>query len=61
MKLSAPSTGIFLLSTVIVGLLLGGNYFGVHVPVLTAIAVGHPFEVTLAAWFLLFLGVAFNL
>jgi hypothetical protein len=61
MKLSAPSVAIFLASTLIIGVILAGNYFGVYVPVLTAIAVGHPFEVTLAAWFLLFLGVAFNL
>lgn len=61
MKLSAPSVGIFLISTVIVGIILASNYFGVHVPVLTAIARRHPFEITLIAWFLLFLGVAFNL
>ena len=61
MKLSAPSIGIFLISTLIIGLIVAANYFGVHVPILTAIATGHPFEVTLAAWFLLFLGVAFNL
>ncbi len=61
MKLSAPSFGIFLISTIIIGMILAANYFGVHVPVLTAIATGHPFEVTLIAWFLLFLGVAFNL
>jgi hypothetical protein len=61
MKLSAPSLGIFLISTVIIGLILAARYFGVYVPILTAVATGHPFEVTLAAWFLLFLGVAFNL
>jgi hypothetical protein len=61
MKLSAPSVGIFLMSTLIIGLIVAAKYFGVHVPVLTAIAAGHPFEVSLAAWFLLFLGVAFNL
>jgi hypothetical protein len=61
MKLSAPSLGIFLISTIIIGMILASKFFGVHVPVLTAIATGHPFEVTLGAWFLLFLGVAFNL
>ncbi len=61
MKLSAPSVGIFLISTLIVGVIVAARYFGVDMPVLTAVANGHPFEVTLAAWFLLFLGVAFNL
>lgn len=61
MKLSAPSTAIFLISTCLVILIVGSNYFGFDVPVLTAIARVHPFEVTLAAWFLLFIGVAFNL
>ena len=61
MKLSAPSIGIFLISTFIVGLIVAARYFGADLPLLTAIADGHPFEVALAAWFLLFLGVAFNL
>jgi hypothetical protein len=61
MKLSAPSVGIFLLSTVIIGLLIAARYFGVDLPILTAVARSRPFEVTLVAWFLLFLGVAFNL
>ena len=61
MKLSAPSTIIFLISTCMVVLIVGANYFGFDVPVVTAIARMHPFEVTLVAWFLLFIGVAFNL
>jgi len=31
------------------------------VPILTPIVIGHPFEITLIAWAMLFAGVAFNL
>ena len=61
MKLSAPSTAIFLISTIVIAVVVAAQYFGVDIPVLTAIALGHPFEATLLAWFLLFIGVAFNL
>jgi|EndMetStandDraft_5_1072996.scaffolds.fasta_scaffold25373_4 hypothetical protein len=61
MKLSAPSLAIFLTSTVMIGLIIGAKYFGIDVPILATIARVHPVEVALAAWFLLFIGVAFNL
>ena len=61
MKLSAPSFGIFATSTILVVLIILSTYFDVRVPVLTPIVDGHPFEVTLVAWGLLFAGVSFNL
>jgi hypothetical protein len=61
MKLSAPSLVIFLISTVLVGLTVAANFFGMDVPILATMARVHPLEVTLVAWFLLFIGVAFNL
>jgi hypothetical protein len=60
MKLSAPSLGMFLSSTFIIAVIVASNFFGLDVPVLSVLATGHPFESALAAWFLLFLGVAFN-
>ena len=60
MKLSAPSLGMFLSSTFMIAVILASNFLGLDVPVLSALATGHPFESTLAAWFILFLGVAFN-
>jgi len=61
MKLSAPSFGMFAVSTVLVVLIVLSRYFAVDVPILTPIVEGHPFEVTLVAWGLLFAGVSFNL
>jgi hypothetical protein len=61
MKLSAPSLAIFLISTILVGLTVAANFFGMDVPILATMARVHPLEVTLVAWFLLFIGVAFNL
>jgi hypothetical protein len=61
MKLSAPSFWVFLISTIMIGLTIGAHYFGIDVPILATAARVHPVEVTLAAWFILFIGVAFNL
>lgn len=61
MKLSAPSFGMFAVSTVLVVLIVLSRYFAVDVPILTPIVEGHPFEVTLVAWGLLFAAVSFNL
>jgi len=61
MKLSAPSLAIFLISTILVGLTVAANFFGMDVPILATMARVHPLEVILVAWFLLFIGVAFNL
>jgi hypothetical protein len=61
MKLSAPSLWVFLISTIMIGLTIGAHYFGIDVPILATAARVHPVEVALAAWFLLFIGVAFNL
>ncbi len=61
MKLSAPSFGIFAISTLLVVLIILARYFNIDVPILTPIVIGHPFEITLVAWAMLFAGVAFNL
>lgn len=61
MKLSAPSFGIFAVSTALVVVIILSRYFGFDVPILTPIVDGHPFEVTLVAWAMLFAGVSFNL
>lgn len=61
MKLSTPSFGIYLSSTVMVALIILARYFSIDVPILTPIVAGHPFEVTLVAWAILFSGVSFNL
>jgi hypothetical protein len=61
MKLSAPSFGMFAISTLLVILIILARYFSIDVPILTPIVIGHPFEITLIAWAMLFAGVAFNL
>jgi hypothetical protein len=61
MKLSAPSFGMFAISTLLVVLIILARYFNIDVPILTPIVIGHPFEITLIAWAMLFAGVAFNL
>lgn len=61
MKLSAPSFGMFAISTLLVVAIILARYFAVDVPILTPIVIGHPFEITLVAWAMLFAGVAFNL
>jgi hypothetical protein len=61
MKLSAPSFGMFAISTLLVLLIILAKYFNIDVPILTPIVEGHPFEITLIAWAMLFAGVAFNL
>lgn len=61
MKLNTPSFGIYLSSTVMVALIVLARYFSIDVPILTPIVAGHPFEVTLVAWAILFAGVSFNL
>ena len=61
MKLSAPSFGMFAISTLLVVLIVLARYFAVDVPILTPIVISHPFEITLIAWAMLFAGVAFNL
>jgi hypothetical protein len=61
MRLSSPSFGIYLFSTVLVVVIILSRYFSVDIPILTPIVAGHPFEVTLLAWGILFAGVSFNL
>ncbi len=61
MKLSAPSFGMFAISTLLVVLIILARYFNIDVPILTPIVIGHPFEITLVAWAMLFAAVAFNL
>ena len=61
MKLSAPSFGMFAISTLLVLLIILAKYFAIDVPILTPIVVSHPFEITLIAWAMLFAGVAFKL
>jgi hypothetical protein len=61
MKLSTPSFGMFAVSTVLIALIILSRYFAIDVPILTPIVAGHPFEVTLVAWGVLFAAVAFNL
>lgn len=61
MKLSAPSFGIYLISTILVVLIVLSRYFAIDVPIVTPIVAGHPFEVTLVAWGILFAGVSFNI
>ncbi|MDX2265882.1 MAG: hypothetical protein NW215_13050 [Hyphomicrobiales bacterium] len=60
MKLSAPSFGIYLVSVILVALVVLSRHFGVEVPILTKIVRPHPYEVTLVAWALLFIGASFN-
>ncbi len=61
MKLSTPSFGIFAISSLLIILIILAKYFAIEVPLLTAVVEGHPFEITLIAWALLFAGVTFNL
>lgn len=61
MKLSTPSVGVFVISSILVALIVLAKYFHVHVPILTPIVEAHPFEVTLVAWAILFAGVAFKI
>lgn len=61
MKLSAPSFGMFVASTLLVALILMSRYFAIDVPILTPIVAQHPFEITLIAWGVLFAAVSFNL
>jgi hypothetical protein len=61
MKLSAPSFGMFVVSTLLVLLIILSKYFAIDVPILTPIVEVHPFEITLIAWGMLFAAVAFNL
>jgi hypothetical protein len=61
MKLSTPSFGMFAVSTALIALIILSRYFAIDVPILTPIVAGHPFEVTLVAWGVLFAAVAFNL
>lgn len=61
MKLSAPSFGMFAVSTLLVLFIVLSKYFAVDVPILTQIVEVHPFEMTLIAWGMLFAAVAFNL
>ncbi len=61
MKLSAPSFGMFAVSTVLIALIILSRYFAVDVPILTPIVEAHPFEVTLVAWSVMFAAVSFNL
>ena len=61
MRLNSPSFGIYMISTLLVALIILTRYFSIDVPILTPIVAGHPFEVTLVAWALLFSGVSFNL
>jgi hypothetical protein len=60
MKLSSPSFGIFLVSVVLVGLVVLSRHFGIEIPIVSKIVRPFPYEVTLVAWILLFVGVAFN-
>jgi hypothetical protein len=60
MKLTAPSLWTFLSSLILVALLIA-SYFGLDLPILTAVAQAYPFQVMAAAWLLLFIGVMFNL
>ena len=61
MKLSAPSFGMFAISTLLVIVIILARYFTIDVPILAEIVIGHPTEFTLVAWAMLFAGVAFNL
>jgi hypothetical protein len=61
MKLSAPSFGMFAISTALVILIILAKYFDIEVPIVTPIVAGHPFEITLVAWAMLFAAVSFNL
>jgi hypothetical protein len=60
MKLSAPSLWIFLTSTILVILLILANIFSIDVPILSTLALSHPFKVLSVAWLLLFIGILFN-
>jgi hypothetical protein len=60
MKLSAPSLWIFLTSTILVILLILANIFSIDVPILSTLALAHPFKVLSVAWLLLFIGILFN-
>lgn len=61
MKLSAPSLGMFFVSTILIALIILDRYFNVSIPILTVIVEQRPFEVTLLAWGILFASVSFNL
>ncbi len=60
MTLSRPTFAIWLLSTVLVGLVIALKYFSVSVPVLSPIVGGHLFEVMLVSFVLLWAGTVFR-
>jgi hypothetical protein len=61
MNLKAPSIAVYIISSILIVLIVMSKYFGIKVPVLSVIVAGHPFEVTLVAWALLFAGVTFKI
>ena len=61
MNLKAPSIAIYIISTILILIIVLSKYFGIRIPVLSVIVAGHPFEVTLVAWALMFAGVTFKI
>lgn len=57
---SRPSFAIWLLSTLLVGVIILMNYAGVSVPVISPIIAGHSFEALLLAYVLLWVGTVFT-
>lgn len=61
MKLSAPSFGLYFVSTLMILLIILSRYFNIDIPILTPIVAQNPFEATVVSWAILFAGVTFNL
>ena len=59
-SMSRPSFAIWLISTIIAGVVILMEYLGVFVPVLTPIIGGRTFEALLIAYLLLWAGTAFK-
>jgi len=60
MGLSRPTYAIWVLSTILVGLVVALKYFSVSIPVVSPIVSGNLFEVLLVAFALLWAGTVFK-
>jgi hypothetical protein len=60
MPLSRPTFAIWLLSTLMVGLVIALKYFAISIPVVSPVIAGHHFEVLLVSYVLLWAGTVFN-
>ena len=60
LALSRPTFFIWVLSTILAGLVVALKYFSIEVPVVTPIVSGHLFEALLVSFALLWAGTVFK-